>query len=363
MFNQITTNYLNSINNNQKKLDKSKYQRYDLAEGAFPPSDIVVNALSMFNWQELSTLPDKTSTLVKAALTDFLKLSEDNIAVFSGADEIIEILPRMYISPGDSVIVVTPTFDRLIKTNQKNGGKVITFSLEKSKNFKLDNGAKENLGGLIKECSPKLVWICSPNNPTGGVVTVQTIADLASSYPETVFVIDEAYQEYFSLDPKDSAVSLVTTNPNIVVIRSFSKAFGLAGVRIGYLVSSSLIVSAVRKYQTMFGVSTVANKLATVALSDIDHVKKHVDFIRAQRVELERAINTNPNLECVVGSQTNFILIRHKNKDLFEILLQNNMVSSDWSMTQGIENMRYVRISIGQETENDKLKTFLEKVD
>ena len=362
MFNTVTQNYLDRLTNNQQKLDKSKLDRYDLAEGMFPPSPAVIETLGTFSPQELSALPDRNSTQVRTAVAKFLGLAEDNIAVFGGADEIIEILPRMFVASGDNIIVVAPTFDRLIKTNQKSGGEVLTFNLKSSKNFELDDEAMEDLEKLIKESNPKLVWVCSPNNPTGVVVNIQLVGKLSSNHPETVFVVDEAYQEYFSLHPEQSASSLVNNNDNIVVIRSFSKAFGLAGVRIGYLVSSPLIATAIRKYQTMFGVSTIASKLAAIALKDIDHVKNHADFVRTQKTELERVVSTNSALEHVAGSQTNYLLIRHKKEDLFEIFLKNNMVTSDWRMAKGIENMGYVRVSIGQKSQNDKLKSFLSTI-
>ncbi|MFZ2189825.1 MAG: aminotransferase class I/II-fold pyridoxal phosphate-dependent enzyme, partial [Candidatus Magasanikiibacteriota bacterium] len=213
--------------------------RFDLAEGLWESS-------------ELASLPDRSSTALKKELSEFFSVNTTNISIHSGADEIIEMIPRIYLNPGEKAIVLVPTFDRLISTNKKMGAEIILFELDAERNFRLDEDGYHKLAVMIEENNPKILWICSPNNPTGQAIETKYIDHIASKFPDTLIAVDEAYQEYNSLNPNDSAVSLINKYDNLLVIRSFSKAFALAGVRVGSVISNSEIISEIENFRTMY---------------------------------------------------------------------------------------------------------------
>ena len=323
MKNQILSNLAKDYfkyKNKYRHLSVSKdgKKRFDLAEG-------------LWSKNKIAQLPDRNSSQLKKVLAIFLGIKPENISVFAGADEIIEIIPRLYLNPKQRVMVIVPTFERLITTNIKAGAKVVSFKLNQETNFKLEESNASKLIEIVSKDSTKLVWICTPNNPTGQTINLGVIEKIARSVPKSLVIINEVYQEYFSLDNKDSAVSLINKFPNLIVIRSFSKAFGLAGVRVGYVVADSEIISQFENFRTMYNLSSYAHDYAVSALSpeSLTSTRAALNRISKEKEKLIEHINNLSNFE-VVASKTNFIFLRHKNKDLFDELYIKGFVVSDW---------------------------------
>lgn len=335
----------------KNSLSKEGKIRFDLAEGLWESS-------------KLASLPDRSSTALKKELSNFLSVDSSNLSIHAGADEIIEIIPRIYLNPGDKVVVLVPTFEGLLTTNKKVGAQTILFELEKVKNFRFDEDGFLRLIALIKKDNPKIVWICSPNNPTGQVIENEYIDRLASKFSDTLIIVDEAYQEYRSLNPKDSAVSLVNNYGNLLVIRSFSKAFALAGMRVGSVISNPEIISEIENFRTMFNVSIPAQKMAIKSLtkSKINLMEDKILKIRIQMKRFASKIKSLSSYELIEDSKTNFIFIRHKSIDLFEELYKRGVVVSDWRFSPGVKEQGFARISINTPQLNTKILGILEKI-
>ncbi|HCX25783.1 MAG: Histidinol-phosphate aminotransferase [Candidatus Collierbacteria bacterium GW2011_GWB1_45_35] len=325
--------------------------RFDLAEGLWEKSD-------------LASLPDRTSSKLKDKLSNFLNLDSSNLSIHAGADEIIEIIPRMYLDRDDRVIVIVPTFDRLLATNKKVGAEVINFELSATKNFRFEDEEYQNLEVAIKSKKPKIIWMCTPNNPTGQIIDLQFIDKIAGESPDILIVVDEAYQEYSSLNPKESAVSLLSKHNNLLVIRSFSKAFALAGARVGCAISNPEMISKIENFRTMFNVSTSAQRMGIKSLtqSKINYVEDKISKIHNQMIRFVSKIKSLSNYELIEDSKTNFIFIRHKSKDLFEELYKRGLAVSDWRFAPGVIGKGYVRISINTPSLNTKILDILEKI-
>lgn len=351
---------LNNSSTNYLKIRSEKYKpsplkegklRFDLAEGLWEKGSI-------------ASLPDRTSSSLKKALSKYLEISELNISTFSGADEIIELIPRLYVDSGDNVLVITPTFERLLTTNLKVGAKVISFPLSMADEFTLTKLKLSSLSKTVRRVKPKVIWLSSPNNPTGRIIGKKDIEDIAKKFPSIPIVIDEAYQEYFSCDNADSLTSSVKKYPNILVIRTFSKALGLASVRVGYLVASQEVISVVEKMRTMYNLSTFAQNKATQALSksSLLKVKEKLSKIVSERSEIEKNLKNLNNFEFVMGSRTNFIFLRHLTKDLFDELYKRDVVVGDWRTAVGVEGQGFVRLSINKPALNKKLINILRSI-
>ncbi len=351
---------LNNSSTNYLKIKSEKYRpspskegklRFDLAEGLWEKGSI-------------ATLPDRTSSSLKKALSKYLDVSVTNISTFSGADEIIELIPRLYVGSEDNVMVITPTFERLLTTNLKVGAKVISFPLSSAYNFSLTKHTLNSFLETVKKVSPKVIWLSNPNNPTGRVISKKDIEIIAKKFPSILIVIDEAYQEYFSFDNADSLTSSINKFPNILVIRTFSKALGLASVRVGYLVASQEVISIVEKTRTMYNLSTFAQKKAAQTLTgpSLRRIRGKITKIISEREAIEKNLESLNNFVFVNGSNTNFIFLRHLTKDLFDELYKREVVVGDWRSADGIEGQGFVRISINKPVFNRKLISILRSI-
>lgn len=362
MVNNLTQNYCDSIGGS-RPVDKSEKLRLDLAEGLFELPSRFVDKLTKISSNDISSLPDRNCNEFKIAIGDFLNVKSENISVFSGSDEIIEIIPRIYLNQNDTSLCLVPTFSRMVDSPKKVGATVKLFALEKNHGFRLEDKVLGDFIDQIKSIQPKTIWICSPNNPTGIVIELNQIKRLISEFPKSLFVINEVYQEYNSLNPQKSSVSLIKDNSNLLIIRSFSKAFGLAGARIGYVVAHQDRIQEIEKFRTMYNTSVISQKLAVEAISDTKYVFDLAEFVKTERERVLNALFSNcKNIELVAGSSTNLLLVRHKNKDLFQELLNKGAIASDWRNSEGIQNQGYVRISIGQKKYNDKIINLFRKI-
>lgn len=333
--------------------------RFDLAEGLYPPPASIARVLRHFPTTAIAMLPDREALDLRRALATYLDVTPANVIVSSGADEVIDLIPRTYLDQGDAAVVVVPTFERLVRTNEKVGAAVKLFRLPERQSFTFVAGDVERLCGTIERASARVLWLCSPNNPTGVVVDLRTIATIARQSPTTVVVVDEAYQEYASLDPRQSAVSLIARYPNVIVLRTFSKALSLAGARIGYAVASEEACAALRTLQIAFSTSAIAQSLALATLQDLDATRRLATYVHEERARLESTLRGNANLSFIGGSRTNFVFARHRSRDLAADLREHDIRVLEWRGSPGVERVPYARISISTQAANVRLRTAL----
>lgn len=336
--------------------DAKGLRRLDLAEGAFPPSPAVMRALRAVRRSALSELPDREAKRLRRAIATLFGVTHENVAVFSGTDEIIDIIPRTYLDPGDVALTVVPTFGRLIRTSEKVGARVQLHALREDCGFTLGPDDVAGIAEDIVRTGARIVWLCSPNNPTGIVVAPQVVGLLAGQFPDVMFIVDEAYQEYVSLDPRRSCVSLVAKHENVIVMRTFSKAFGLAGIRIGYAVAAEQTCAELETLRIAFSTSVVGQEMAVAALSDLEYTKGLVARVGKERKRLERVLDANTALAFVRGSVSNILLVRHRYADLHAILARHGIASLDLRGSPGLGRANHVRVSIGRPDDNRLLR-------
>lgn len=343
-------------------VDARGLDRFDLAEGMFPPAPSVRRALARVPWRTLAAHPDREATELRRALARYLDVTSENVLVFSGADDVIDLIPRTYLDPGDAAVVVVPTFGRLVRTSAKVGARTVLYRLQERRGFALDDREATRLIARVQRAGAKLLWLCSPNNPTGLVVPLGVIDRIARACPGTMVAVDEAYQEFHSLDPRDSAAALVGQAPNIIVLRTFSKAFGLAGARVGYAVASEGACADLGVLRVAFGASAVSQRLALAALGDLEHVRRIVRHVRSQRRSVEGTLRANANLAFVAGSTTNLLLVKHRSADVASALLAQRILALDLGGSPGLERGAYVRISVGTAAANQRLRAALRDI-
>ncbi len=242
----------------------------------------------------------KAETVINK-LSSFYKLREDKILIGNGSEEIIRLLTRAYLNAGEEVLLAEMTFPRYETNVMIEGGKSVTVPLI--------NGVHD-LQGMYEKITKKtkMVFICNPNNPTGTIVNKKELIEFIEKVPPHVLIIlDEAYYEYVSSDNYLQSIPLLEKYANLIILRTFSKIYGLAGLRIGYGLMAAPIVKELMKVKEVFNVNTLAQEAAVIALDDQDFVKEC-----SRKNEIERTYVCNRLHELGLKyypSETNFIFV------------------------------------------------------
>lgn len=320
--------------------NSEEIMKLDWNEATIPPSPRVIQAVqSALLSNRLNWYPDVNNQSLIGKLAGYSKVPVSQILYFPGSDTIHEYIAKAFINAGDKVLIISPTYDNFRATVQSVGAKVDYYSL--NKDFELDiAGLEKRLG--VEHTS--LVYIVNPNNPTGSFIRIDAIEKLVKEYTETLFVIDEAYYEFFG----ESAVSLISTCNNIIVTRTFSKAFALASFRVGYLISQERNVNTLKKIRNAKNTSTLAQIAAEAALDSIDYTKDYINEVISARDECFLRLSECQYLK-PFKSSANFIFIKVENSEMkYELItyLENRRIFiRDYGHVKGVE--QFIRITIG----------------
>ena len=322
----------------QKKTD-NKIVKMNLNENFAISRDAVKNLLiETCNSIDVRSYPPPRGSLAVKAISDFVGFDESEISVANGADEIMDLLMKVFIRKGSKVIVVEPSFPMYTFFTELYGGKKVTVML--NRNFSL------NVDSILKRADKetKLLFICSPNNPTGNQFKNSDIKCLLEEF-KGIVVVDEAYGDFAS----KSIINWVRDYDNLGLLRSFSKAFGLAGLRLGYLVSSQHVVKYVQRVMGPFNVNSVTQQTIALALANWKFFKEKIDLVIDERNwlmnNLKKIDGINP-----YHSDANFILFKvTKDKinstTLTERLEKRKVLVKDRGHLQLLENC--IRVTIG----------------
>ena len=300
---------------------------------------------------EINRYPNNKHIDLKQTLLELNQLSNGQIVLGNGTDEILDLIMRVFCNPSsDKIITIPPTYgmyDVIAKTNNVENIKVPLKS-----NFTL------NLEELKKSFSEKtkLLFLCSPNNPTGNSFSRKDLIDLIESF-NGVVVIDEAYIDFSS---NSSLVSLINKYNNLIVTQTMSKAFGMAGIRLGMGFSNNKIINYINKIKPPYNINLLTEKRALKELKNIDTIKTNIKIILEERNKLIDSLN---ELSCIIKaypSDSNFILIKVDDADLrYKQLIEKGIVLRNRSKELLCDNC--LRITIGTPYENELLiKNFKE---
>ena len=300
---------------------------------------------------EINRYPNNKHIDLKQTLLELNQLSNGQIVLGNGTDEILDLIMRVFCDPNsDKIITIPPTYgmyDVIAKTNNVENIKVPLKS-----NFTL------NLEELKKSFTEKtkLLFLCSPNNPTGNSFSRKDLIDLIESF-NGVVVIDEAYINFSS---NSSLVSLINKYNNLIVTQTMSKAFGMAGIRLGMGFSNNKIVNYINKIKPPYNINLLTEKRALKELKNIDTIKTNIKIILEERNKLINSLNELSFIIKVYPSDSNFILIKVDDADLrYKQLIEKGIVLRNRSKELLCDNC--LRITIGTPYENELLiKNFKE---
>ena len=296
---------------------------------------------------------DGASRDLRKALADRSGLSTDQIMVGNGSDEVLLMIAAVFLNPGETVLVSENTFSEYEFSGRIFDGNLIKVPL---KNNRYD------LAAFRKQLKrkPKLVFLCNPNNPTGNYFTHKELEALLAETPAgTLVVLDEAYCEYATASDFPRSLELLRAYPNLIISRTFSKIFGMAGLRLGYGFAHPLIVRECSRVKTPFNVNLLAQAAAPAALADKAFVRSSIANNNRGRLFLERRFTTL-GLE-FIPTQANFICFRTDRPamDIHEELLKQGVIIRPLR-SFGMEY--WSRVTIGTPEQNGRFVAALESV-
>ena len=322
--------------------------RLDFNENTEGCSARVLQRLKEITAEDLARYPERAP--VEAIVAGYLGLAAEQVLLTNGVDEAIHLLCETYLEPQDEVLVVTPTFSMYEIYAAATGARVIRVQCEADFRFPL---AK-----VLQSITPatRLIAVASPNNPTGTVADREELLQIAATAPQAALLVDEAYFEFHG----KTVILDMSRQENLFVARTFSKAYGLAGLRIGILAGPRQQMPQVRRVSSPYSVNALALAVLPAALADSEHINSYVSQVKNGRDRVAAALNAIDLFSW--PSQANFLLIRigEKHRDFVAAMRQRGILVRDRSSDPGCQGC--VRITIGSDAQTNRLIAALVEV-
>jgi len=322
--------------------ERDKILKLDWNEATIPPTPLVKERLLnlMSNNPGFNLYPNSYNEELHCLFANYAEVPKENLQYFASSDVLHEYIARVFISVGDPVLILGPTYDNFRLTCEAQGGKV--YYSDYTPRFELSEKLFES---DIQRYNPSLVYICNPNNPTGNLLSIEYIKYLLGNYTETLFLIDEAYFEFTGITVKD----LIFQSENLLISRTMSKAFALASFRVGYLISCEENIVTISKVRNQKNFTTYAQVAAMAALIDIPYMLNYVKEVNLAKLYFIDFINSiRPHLE-IFNSNGNFLLVQVSKHDDLKLLIayleENNIFVRDFSHNRLLADC--FRITIG----------------
>jgi histidinol-phosphate aminotransferase len=323
---------------------------------ATPAASLPSEALAKKGRLNLNRYPEPQPADLVAKLAALYEVAPNQLLVTRGSDEGIDLLLRTFCRAGqDSILITPPTYGMYVVAAGIQNAKVISVPLVRAKNFALDADA------VLAASTPdvKLVFLCSPNNPTGGLLERASVLKLARSLAgRAVVVVDEAYVD-FSGQP--SLASEITGQPNVIVLRTLSKAFGLAGARVGTTIADPAVIAVLQKVIAPYPIPSPVLQAALAALTPagLEAAKQSVATLISERVRLAEALAKLPLVKTVWPSDTNYVLIEVP--DAAQAMAAARNTGVIWrDRSKDVPNT--IRITVGTAAENNETLEVLSRV-
>jgi len=282
-----------------------------IVEGSIPTHPKVVELLQSIGPDDVMCLPDRNRYQdLQKQLGHHYAASQDEVVLGNGSDEIIEAVARLCSEGGGPALVVVPTFERLLTVSEKYDIPTLTIELKEKNDFKYDDVAHEQVITAIKKNNPSVVWLCSPNNPTGQPIDKRYLRELSKCLENSVLVIDEVFMDFAANYEDYSFVQETRKATNTVVLGSFSKTWGLAALRVGFAIGNKRLAANIRKYTLYYNLSSISVESALTCLGDVRFRDQHISDMQNIKKSLESELSKLKAFTFVAGSESNHLLIK-----------------------------------------------------
>jgi len=330
------------VRNNIRNLKAYSSARDEFKGEASTFLDANENSLGSPTIKWYNRYPDPMQLKVKEKIAFIKQLSIEKIFIGNGSDEAIDLMFRCFCEPGvDNAVVFPPTYGMYEVSANINNIKLKKISL--TKDFQLDLPALEE----AIDFNTKIIWICSPNNPSGNSIIRDDIEMILNNF-DGIVVVDEAY---INFSKQRSFVTDLKDYPNLVVLQTLSKAWGLAALRLGMAFASEEIIGYLNKVKPPYNISEPVQQLALQALDEIGQVNDMILILVAERNKLEKSLALMDEVKKVHPSDANFLLVEFTDaKKMYQHLVEYGIVVRDRSTVVLCENC--LRITVGTEHEN-----------
>jgi histidinol-phosphate aminotransferase len=298
----------------------------------------------------LNRYPDPYQNELKKAVSKIKGIAPEKIFLGNGSDEIIDLCFRIFCTPGvDKALTFAPSYGMYHVSSAVNDIKIVTLPLDKNYQIEIKTAAP-----LLAERNLKLVLICSPNNPTGNCMNRETLEKIISGF-NGIVLVDEAYIDFAD---ESSLIGSLDRYPNLIVMQTFSKAYGLASVRVGMAFASSIIIRYFNKMKPPYNISTVNQKTVLKRIANRSYLNGQVRKIRSERERLATELKKLKMVKKVWPSDANFLLVKVRDADsIYNYLADNKIIVRNRSSVA--ENC--LRITVGTKRENDMLINALKR--
>ncbi len=316
--------------------------KLDANESPYPiPLEIRAQLASeLLNSNDFHRYPDSDADSLRDALTKHLNVDRDNILIGNGSDELLHIITTAFASPRDKVLCPCPGFGMVSYYARLAGAVPVDYYLDNEFQYQA-----EEIELAARIYNPKILHICTPNNPTGSVLPVSDICRIAENF-DGIVVVDEAYYEFYG----ESMVPYINDYPNVAVLRTFSKAMGMAGLRVGYLVCSKDLAAEIYKVKPPYNCNSFSQRTAELILEHSEIFKKRTAEIIEAREWLYQALDGLRGVK-PYPSHANFILVKVKDgRAVYEGLLEKGILVRLFEGSEVLNN--HLRITIGRLEDN-----------
>jgi len=333
------------VRENIKKMTAYSSARHEFTGEASIFLDANENSFGSPLPDNFNRYPDPLQMEIKEKLSKIKGVPPQNIFLGNGSDEAIDLMYRIFCEPGhDNAIIFPPTYGMYEVCAEMNNVKLKKVNL--TKDYQLDLDAIES----AIDPFTKLIFICSPNNPTGNSINRPDVELILNNFSGIV-AIDEAYINYAK---QKTFISALTEYPNLVVMQTLSKAWGLAGLRLGMAYASQPIIDLMNKVKYPYNINTATQLLVSDALDNINWVNEHISFTVNERESLKTELLKLPFTEYIYPSDANFLLTKMKNASkIYKHLVDKGIIVRDRSKVVLCDDC--LRITVGTEPENRKL--------
>lgn len=355
----------------KKKYNINKVYRFDLGEnvdGFSPLINYFLEELyknkSIFS--RLNEYPDITHRNLRKRLASLYNINREDIVISTGLDSILDLITRVFFDYNNVYLMPIPDFFLFENYSERMGATPMFLPLKEVSKFTWTTDTMWEFNDLIIKFKPKIVWLSNPSNPTGQYIESRIMEEIIKlTYSHNVFiVIDEAYGEYIG-NPEDSAVKHIKKYNNLMVLRTLSKAYGLAGIRIGYLMCSSKeIIKALLMHRHHFPATQMGLNLAHIAVDDQEFIQVTRNNIKWRGIKLFKNLDTLKTFQ-YIKSQTNIFML--KNNYLSDIefrdkLKPHGILASSINISD-VKKRQYLRFTIRTDEDNEYLFKILTKID
>ena len=332
------------VRNNVKNMSSYSSARDDYSGGA-DKNLIYLDANESPFENGINRYPDNKHKNLKTVISKNKNINVNQVVFGNGTDEILDLIVRVFCNPNeDKIITLPPTYGMYDVIAKTNGVENIEIPLKSD--FSIDT---DKILGL-KTSNIKILFLCSPNNPTGNSFEINVLDNLIKKF-NGIVVVDEAYIDFSS---QKSLTNLIDKYENLIITQTMSKAYGMAGIRLGMGISNNKIINYINKIKPPYNVNTLTENKALKELNKIDEIKKNIDLVLNQRMLLLTSLEKLDFVEKIYKSDANFLLVKVDNADLrCNQLLEKGIIVRNRSNQPLCQNC--LRITIGTKIENNSL--------